>query len=125
MFRGVSQCILAMSMLYFGSFNPFHYSPLLLYLPFPSFKQLSIYILISSTFTDVMFYNIVDALSLSFPFPPPPSFHRVPLLQTCSTYEFLYDHVYFCVCAYLLDLSFTNEGKCGLCLSEPGLLHLT
>jgi hypothetical protein len=53
-------------------FNPFHYSPLPLYLPPPIFQQLSIYILIPSTFTDVMFYNIVDALSLSFPLPLSP-----------------------------------------------------
>jgi hypothetical protein len=36
--------------------------------PIPIFQQLSIHFLISSTFTDVMFYDIVDALSLfSFP----------------------------------------------------------
>jgi hypothetical protein len=55
--------------LYFGLFNPFHYSPLPLYLPPPIFQQLSIHILLSSTFTDAMFYNIIDALSLSFIFP--------------------------------------------------------
>jgi hypothetical protein len=37
-----------------------------------------------------------------------PTFHRVvPLLQTCSTYEFVYDHVYFWLHVYLLDLSST------------------
>jgi hypothetical protein len=44
-----------------------------------------------------MFYNIVDALHfISFS-----SFHEfhwiIPLLQTCSTCKFMYDHVCFCV----------------------------
>jgi hypothetical protein len=48
-------------------------------------------------------------LFLSFSFP---EIHRiVPLLQTCSTSEFECDNVYFCVCVYLLDLSFTYERK--------------
>jgi hypothetical protein len=37
--------------------------------PTPDFQQFSIYIFISSTFTDVMFSSIADALSFSFPFP--------------------------------------------------------
>jgi hypothetical protein len=49
-------------------FNSFHCSPLFLYLP-PTFSTAFIHILISSTFTDVMFYDITDALSFSFPFP--------------------------------------------------------
>jgi hypothetical protein len=70
MFKGVSQCIPAVSILSFGPFNPFHYSPLLLYLPPPSiFQQLSMHILISPAFTEVMFYNITDVLSFFFPFP--------------------------------------------------------
>jgi hypothetical protein len=69
MFKGVSQCVPAMSLLYFGPFNPFHCSPLAFYLPSSSFQQLSIHILISSTFTDGVFYNIVDTLSFSLPFP--------------------------------------------------------
>jgi hypothetical protein len=52
-------------------YNPFHCSPL----PLPShphFQQPSVHILISSICTDVMFYDITDALSFSLPFPPPP-----------------------------------------------------
>jgi hypothetical protein len=46
-----------------------------------------------------------------FTFPSFPKFHRVvPLLQTCSTSEFVYDHIYFCVCLSL-DLSSTYERK--------------
>jgi hypothetical protein len=46
MSKGVSQCILTVSLLYFGSFNPFHYSPLAFYLPppiFNSFQYTSLY----------------------------------------------------------------------------------
>jgi hypothetical protein len=39
-----------------------------------------------------------------------PKFHRVvPLLQTCSTSEFVYDHVCFCIYVYLwICLPHTN-----------------
>jgi hypothetical protein len=59
MFKGVSLCIPAVGILYLGSFNSFHYSPLLLYFPPLLLQQLSIHILLSSTFTDVMFYDII------------------------------------------------------------------
>jgi hypothetical protein len=37
-----------------------------------------------------------------FSFPSFPEFHRVvPLLQICSTSEFVYDHACFCACVYL------------------------
>jgi hypothetical protein len=48
MFKGISQCIPAMNILYFGPFIPFHFSPLPLYCLPPFFQQLSIRILISS-----------------------------------------------------------------------------
>jgi hypothetical protein len=45
-------------------------------------------------------------------FPSFPEFHRVvPVLQTCSTYEFVYDYVCFCVYVYLLNLSSIYEWK--------------
>jgi hypothetical protein len=47
-----------------------------------------------------------------FSFPSFPEFHRVvPLLQTWSTYEFVYDHACFCVYVYLLYLSFMYKRK--------------
>jgi hypothetical protein len=56
-----------------------------------------------------MFYDTVDALSFSF-LSSFPEFHRVvPLLQTWSTYEFVYDHACLYVYAYLLDLSSSYE----------------
>jgi hypothetical protein len=58
-----------------------------------------------------MFYNIVDALPFSFPFPPPPEFHREdPLLQMFYIW-FVYDHDCFSVYVYLLDLSSMYERK--------------
>jgi hypothetical protein len=46
-----------------------------------------------------------------------PEFHRiVPLLQTCSTSEFLYDHACFCVYVYLwIYLPHMGENKWLLC----------
>jgi hypothetical protein len=90
-------------------FNPFHYSLLPLYLPLPIFQQLSVHILISSTVTDVRFYDITDALSFSLPFPPSPS--SIELLKAHSTQEFVYDHACFGVYVYLSDLSSTYERK--------------
>jgi hypothetical protein len=47
----------------------------------------------------------------SFSFPSFPGFHRVILLQTCSTYQFVYEHACFYIYVYLLDLSSTYERK--------------
>jgi hypothetical protein len=94
-----------MGILFFGPFNPFHYSPLPLYLPSPSFKQLSLHILTSLPSSDVMQYYWCAIILFSFP--SFPKCRRViPLLQTCSTYEFVYDHS--CLCVYV-DLSSTYE----------------
>jgi hypothetical protein len=70
MFKGISQCIFIVIILSFGPFNPFLYIHLSLYLPPSIFQQLSIPILISSIFTDVIFYDTVDGLLISFPFHP-------------------------------------------------------
>jgi hypothetical protein len=42
MFKGVSGCIPTVSVLYFGSFNPFHYCPLPLPFHSPFFQDLKI-----------------------------------------------------------------------------------
>jgi hypothetical protein len=68
MFKAVSLGIRSVDMLYFVLLSPFHCS-LTSFSPTPLFQQLSVHTLISSTFTDVMFYDITDALSFSFPFP--------------------------------------------------------
>jgi hypothetical protein len=67
---------------YFVLFHPFCCSPLPLYLPpSPLFQLLSVHTFISSTFTDVMFYDVTDDLSFSFPFP----------LSLSSMEQFYYD----------------------------------
>jgi hypothetical protein len=87
--------------------------PLLsLSLPAPIINQFSVHIVLSSTCTDAVCFDIVDSLSLSFPFPLLSEFHRVlPLLQICFIYKWIYDHVWFCVYIYLLDLYSTSERK--------------
>jgi hypothetical protein len=98
MFNGVSKCIPTVSILYFGLFNPFHYC----LLPFTShphiFQQLSVHILISSTFIDVMFYGVANALLFSFPFPPFLSSieycHYYKLVIHISLYMIMYVFVY-------------------------------
>jgi hypothetical protein len=45
--------------------------------------------------------DLTDTLSFFF-FPSFPKFHRVvPLLQTSSTSEFVYNHACFCIAVYL------------------------
>jgi hypothetical protein len=100
MFRGLSQCMSSVGVLYFGLFSLFEYSSLPFYFPSPVFQLLSIHIFTSSTFTpyDMWYYwcSIILFSFLSFS-----EFHRVvPLKQMCSTTEFVYDHAYFCVYIY-------------------------
>jgi hypothetical protein len=52
------------------SSQPLPLLSLTLLLANPHFQQVSIHILIFSTYTDVIFYDIVDPLSFSFPFLP-------------------------------------------------------
>jgi hypothetical protein len=82
--------------------TPFHLFTLTPYLPPSIFRQLSIHILISST-SQMLYIKILmlhHSPFLSF-------LPQVPLLQTCSTYKFIYDHVCFYVYVVLLDLSST------------------
>jgi hypothetical protein len=65
--------------------------------PFNSFQHI-----ISSTFTDTVFYDIVNALPFSFPFPPSPSsiewFHCYKHVLHLSLYMIM---LVFCVYVYL------------------------
>jgi hypothetical protein len=116
-FNGVSQCVPSVGVLYFGLFNPFKYSPLPLYLPPSVFQQFSIHILISFTFTSCGMWCYLCSIIL-FSFPSFPEFHRVvPLLQMCSTSEFVYDQLGFCVYVYLwIYLPCMRENMHLLCL---------
>jgi hypothetical protein len=93
------------------SIQPFPLLSLTPSLPTPSIQQLSVHILMSSTCTDVMFYDITDALSLSFPFPPPLSsieqFHYYKHVLHMSLYVIMF---VLCICLPL-DLSSTCKRK--------------
>jgi hypothetical protein len=107
MFKGVSQWIPAVSLLYCGQFNPC----LTLYLPPPLFTSFQCTSLCPLP-AQMWCFMILWCSIILFSFPSFPEFHRVvPLLKTCSTSEFVYDHVWFCVCVYFLDLSSTCERK--------------
>jgi hypothetical protein len=141
MFKGTPQYMPSVGVLYFGPFNPFHCPPS----PFtshPSFQQLSVHTLISSTFTDVMFHDITDALSFSFPFPLSPSsieqFHRLRHVPHLTLWMimlvFVYMFVYLrtclpctrenmrplCVWAWLTSLSMRSSACIALLLSLVG-----
>jgi hypothetical protein len=117
MFKGASWCSPILGILYFSQFYPLHYIPLAFPSHSPSFQQLWTHILRSSTFTKVMFL-----LSL----PSFPNFHSViPLLQTCSTYMFVHDHVFLCICLSFGSIFHIWEKICCLYLSEPDFIHLT
>jgi hypothetical protein len=96
MFKGVSQYIPTVRILYFGPFNPFHCSsPLPFYLP-PSIFNTCPYILCLQR-CYVLWH--CWCFIICFSFPSFPEFHKViPLLQKCSTYEFVCDHVWFWPC---------------------------
>jgi hypothetical protein len=120
MLKGVSQCMSTVGVLYFGLFNPFHYSPLPLYLPPPIFQQLSIHILISSTFTSYGIWNYRCSITL-FSFLSFPEVHRVVApLQTFSTIEFAYDLICFCVQFIFGSIFHVWEKTCIFCVSDPG-----
>jgi hypothetical protein len=86
MFKGMSQCMLTVGVLYFSQFIPFHYSPLPLYLSPPIFLQLSIHILTSSTITSYVMRYYWCSITL-FSFPTFPKFHRVVPLHNEPSYK--------------------------------------
>jgi hypothetical protein len=89
------------------------------------FQQLSIHILVSSTFTDVMFYNTVDTITL-FSFPPSPSSTQQFHCHRHVLHLSLYVIMFVFVCMFIFGSIFHIWEKiCDVCLSEPGLLHLT
>jgi hypothetical protein len=119
MSKGISQCISAVNMLYFGWFNPFSLNPSL---PFPIIRQLSVHVIMSSICTDVKYFSTVDYQSLFLTL--------LPWVSWCSS-----NIAIFCLltcirsCLFLyICLSFGPifclwQKTCSFCLSEPGLLH--
>jgi hypothetical protein len=111
---------------YFGLFILFHYSPLSLS-PRPLFfQQISIHIVISATFTDVMFAILLVLylflLLYLFPWVPQSSSTITDLFYKEL---FIWSCLVLCMCLSFVSIFHIWEKTCGLCVSEPGLLHLT
>jgi hypothetical protein len=99
------------------SLTPFLSTPLI-------FQQLSIHMLISSTFTFYVMWHYWCSI-IVFSFPSFPEVHRVvPLLQTCFTSEFVYNSC-FCVYVYIGSILSVWKKTWSCCVLDPGLLHLT
>jgi hypothetical protein len=118
MFKGVSQCMPSVGVLYFGPFSPFHYSPFTSHPPFfKSFQYIS-YIL----YLYVILCDITDVLSFSFPFPLSPSsieyFHCYRHVLHLSLYVIMFVFVYMFIFGsigrvgkgVLLEAGKVNEG---------------
>jgi hypothetical protein len=107
---------------------PIHPLPLLSLTPLPPTPHFSIafntylYIL----YLHILCHSILLMLVILFSFFSFPEFHRVvPLLQTCSISEFVYDHVCFCVHIYLwIYLLCMRENMCLLAYPCQHLLLL-
>jgi hypothetical protein len=73
-----------------------------------------------------MYFNTVDALPFSFPFPPSPNsieqFHYYKHVLHLSLYMIMLVFVYMFIFGFIFHIW---EKTCSLCLSEPDLLHLT
>jgi hypothetical protein len=124
MFKGVSQCMPTMDVLYFGLFSHFDCSPLPLYFPPPIFQLLSMHILIAFTFTSyVILYYWYSIIFFSFPSFPwvPQSFHCYKHVLNLSLYMIMFVFV----CMIIFGSIFHIEDKtCRFCISDPGLPHL-
>jgi hypothetical protein len=98
---------------YFGPFNHFHYSPSPLYFPLLVFQWLSVHILISSTFTDLIFF-----------------FHSVGCLLALVTVSFAFQRLFSLIshiCSFFLSDTESFEFYLGsyslyLCVSVYFLL---
>jgi hypothetical protein len=118
MFKRGSQCICSKCTLLWSV----HPLPLLSFTPsLPSLiiQQLSIHTIILSTFTDVMYYNIVAYLSFSFSFPPPWSFiekfHYFKHVLHVSLYIIMFGFLYMFI--FWIYLPHMRENICPLSFS--------
>jgi hypothetical protein len=106
-FKGVSWCIPDVNILYIGQFNPLYYSPLP-FLPSPLLFNSFQHILLSHLPAQIQCVSILLTI-IVFSFPSSLKFQRVvPLLQLCSLYEHVSDHV------LVLGL---NSGPCAWVMS--------
>jgi hypothetical protein len=90
----------------------------------PIIQQISVWIFTSFNCTDEMCFTIVDFLTFSIPFPP-----HLNSIEKFHNYK-LYINAHMIMLFLSICLSFGSifhmwKKSYGLCLSEPGLLHLT
>jgi hypothetical protein len=124
-FKGVSQCTPAVSVLYFGPFNPFHCSPLSLYLTpplFNSFQYTSLYPPPVQMWCMSILLTLYHSLFLSLLFWVPEWFHCYKCVLHMSVYMIMFVFVYMFIFGSVFHIW---EKTCSLCLPEPGLLHVT
>jgi hypothetical protein len=119
MFKRMYICMHTVGVLNFGLFNPFKYSPLHLY-PILIFQQFSLHIRIPLP-SHLMLYNNTDVLLFFFL----SLFPQIPLLQKCSTTEFVYDHVCFVYILIFGPIFWVWEKTCVFCVFDLGLFHWT
>jgi hypothetical protein len=122
-FKGASQCVPAVGLLYFGLFNPSHCSSLVsLTTHLPLFNSFQYVLCLYGCYVLWCYWSAIIHLS----FPSFPMLHRVfPVLQTHSTYKVVYDRVCFVYIFIFGSVFHIWEKTCSLWLSEPGLLHST
>jgi hypothetical protein len=100
-----------MNIPYFNHSN----SPISLPYPCPltlHIQQLLVGFIMSSSHWAVMYFDIIHSLLFSFLFLlPPVPWNSPTTANMLSLYVHTYDHIWICMCAYLLDLSATYEKK--------------
>jgi hypothetical protein len=107
MFKGVSQHFPPVSILYFWSIQTHPLLSLIPLSPTTHFQLPYIFYIHRYYVLQCYWWSVI-----LFSFPSFPEIHRlVPLLHTCSTYEFVYDYACFSVYVFLLNLSSTYERK--------------
>jgi hypothetical protein len=107
---------------YFGLFKPFHYSPLPLYLPPPFSTAFNThpYILYLHILCFMILLMHYHSLFLSL-FPQDPQSSST-IVNMVYVWVCIWSFLFLCIC---LSFGTIFHKTCGLCVSEPGLLHLT
>jgi hypothetical protein len=123
MFKGISQCIGAMKMLYFGQLKSLYYLPL-------SLPSATYYPAVFSTFCYVPYLCRCEVfwycwLLVSFLTPSPWVPYVFPLLPTFSTCTCVFDHFWFCVYIYFWIYLPNMRENMKLLSFLTFLLHLT
>jgi hypothetical protein len=118
---------LFVGILYFGPFNPFHYSPLPINLPhLPPFFNNFQYTSLKPLPTQMLYFMILlmfyHSLFLSFfPHVPGSSFTIANMFYLWVS---IWSCLFLCICLSFGSVFHLWEKTSGLCLSEFGLLHL-